>query len=1027
MNFSAWAIKRPLPAVLAFFVLCVSGLVGFKQLAVARYPDVAFPMTTVTVIWPGAAPSQLEAQVTRYVEDSVATIPNVKRVMSVVTDGTSSTQIEFFLGTDLNTALDDTRDAVTRVRTELPQDIQEPVIDKIDIGGSLMTWAVVAPNLSVDEASWFVDHDVSRAMYGVQGVAQVSRIGGVDRQVRVDLDPNKLLAYGVTAGAVSQQLANIQVELAGGKTELDGGEQAIRTVATVADAQALRGYSISLPDGRSVRLSDLAAISDAAADPTQAALLDGKPIVSFSLSRTRGSSEVTVEKGVLKALDALKAAHPGVDFRLVTTSVEDTHRSYDSSMEMLYEGAILALLVVWLFLRDWRATWVSALALPLSIIPTFAVMWWFGFSLNLLTLLALSVVVGILVDDAIVEIENIVRHLRMGKPPLEAARDAAGEIGNAVIATSMTLAAVFVPVAFMPGIAGKFFREFGWTAATAVLFSLLVARLLTPMMAAYLLKPVDEKRVHHGEGRLMAWYLGWVDAALRHRMRTLLIAVGFFILSLALLPLIPTTFIPTSDIGRSNLMLELPPGAPIERTVAVAERARKELQAGIPELKQVYTMVGSNLDVGDPSKTGVAGARKATLILDWGHEKERKRSQRELEADVRKRLADLPGVRLSYVSNEPGDQMQLVLAGDDPRVLDATAIEVQREMRALPGLGNVSSSASLLRPEIQIIPDAARAADLGVSTAAIAAAARVATAGDYAQFMAKLNLPDRQVPIHVGFAQDVLRDPALIGQLRVPGKNGAVPLASVADIRLGSGPSEISRYQRQRDVVLVAELNGRPLGDTMQAVNKLPAMQHLPAGISTINAGDNEVFVEMFLGFVMAMFAGLACIYMVLLLLFNHALMPVTILAAVPLCAGGAFGALLVTHNMLSLPALIGLLMLIGIATKNSILLVDYAVMAEDEHGLSQHDALIDACRKRAQPIIMTTVAMGAGMLPIALGLAENSSFRAPMAISVIGGLITSTLLSLIVIPAAYTVVDDIGEWAARKFRHASSHPRAPH
>ena len=1012
MNVSTWAIKRPLPALMVFFVLCVAGLWGFHQLPVARFPDIAFPMTTVTITQPGASPSQLETEVTRRVEDSVATIPGIKRVMSSVNEGVSTTTIEFLLETDLATALDDTRDAVTRIRTDLPQDIQEPVVSKVDIGGSLMTYAVVAPNMPPDELSWFVDREISKAMYGVPGVAMVKRVGGIERQARVDLDSNALQAFGVTAGDVSQQLARIQVERAGGKAELDGSQQVIRTVGTVADVNALRDFSISLPDGRSVRLSAVAKITDGAADPTQVALLDGKPVVAFSLSRTRGSSEVLVAEGVEAALETLKAAHPGVEFNLVTTVIDETLRSYESSMTMLWEGALLALLVVWLFLRDWRATWVSAVALPLSIIPTFAVMYWFGFSLNLITLLALSVVVGILVDDAIVEIENIVRHLRMGKPPLEAARDAAEEIGTAVIATSLTLAAVFVPVAFMPGIAGKFFREFGWTAATAVLFSLLVARLLTPMMAAYVLKPQPEV---HRETKLMTWYLGWVDAALRHRARTLWIATGLFVASLALVPLIPTTFIPFSDLGRSNLSLELPPGTRLQETTAVSERARALLQ-DIPELKQVYTTIGSVLDLGDPGKAGVGESRKATLILDWGNADDRDRDQKTLERLARARLAELPGVRVSYISSEPGELMQLVLAGDDPQRLQEASIALDRDLRTLKGLGSVTSSASLLRPEIVITPDPARAADLGVATADIAEAARIATSGDYVQRLAKLNLPERQVPIRVGFAESALEQPALIGQLRVRGTHGPVPLAAVADISEGSGPSQISRYQRQRNVTFSAELNGRPLGDVMQEVQALPSLQKLPDGVSFLNTGDAEVFVELFIGFMLAMAAGLICIYMVLLLLFNHPLMPLTILTAVPLCAGGAFGALLLTQNLLSLPALIGLLMLIGIATKNSILLVDYAVMAEHEHGMTQHDALVDACRKRAQPVIMTTLAMAAGMMPIALGLSGDSSFRAPMAIAVIGGLITSTLLSLIVIPAAFTVVEDLGKWIAKRF-----------
>ena len=1013
MNFSAWAIRRPLPSLMLFFILCVAGLWCFQHLSIARFPDVSLPMTTVTVTQPGASPSQLETEVTRKVEDAVATIPGIKRVMSSVDEGMSTTMLEFHMDTDLAEALDDTRDAVSRIRMDLPQDIQEPVVSKVDIGGALQTWAVVADHLQPDELSWFVDRDVTRAMYGIPGVAQVKRVGGIERQVRVDLDPAALQAFGVTAGMVGQQLARYQLEQAGGKVELDGGRQVIRTVGTLATAQELAGYSIALPDGRSVRLAHLATITDGAADTEQLALLDGKPAVAFSVSRTRKASELEVADAVEAAVAKLKADNHGIDIRLVTDMVEETRTSYSSSMMMLFEGAALAVLVVWLFLRDWRATWIAAVALPLSIIPTFAVMYFFDFSLNILTLLALAAVVGILVDDAIVEIENIVRHLRMGKTPIEAAREAADEIGMAVIATSVTLAAVFIPVAFMPGVAGKFFREFGWTAATAVLFSLLVARLLTPMMAAYGLKPDDRE---HSQGRVMTWYLGWVDRALRHRARTLWIAFGLFVGSMALVPLIPATFIPFTDLGRSNLSIELAPGTSIEQTTAVAERARG-LLADIPELKQVYTTVGGVLDNGDPAASPVGEVRKALLTLDWGPaDDDRQRDQKALERLVRERVAVLPGARLSFISNEPGEKMQLVLAGDDPQRLGIAADALERELRQLKGLGSIQSSAALLRPEILVIPDPARAADLGVATADIAEAARIATSGDYTQRMAKLNLPERQVPIRVGLAESALDNPALVGQLRVPGRNGAVPLAAVADISMGSGPSTISRYQRQRSVTLTAELNGRPLGEVMAEVQRLPGVQRLPDGVAFITAGDAEVFVEMFTGFALAMAAGIICIYMVLLLLLNHPMMPITILAAVPLSAGGAFGALLLTGNMLSLPSLIGLLMLIGIATKNSILLVDYAVIAEDEHGLNQHDALIDACRKRAQPVIMTTLAMGAGMLPIVLGFSGDSSVRGPMAVAVIGGLLTSTVLSLLVIPAAYTVLDDLGSAIARRF-----------
>jgi multidrug efflux pump subunit AcrB len=1020
MNFSAWSINRPLPAILAFILLGIVGLVGFQQLAVSRFPDIAFPGITVTVVQPSATPAQLETEVTRKIEDSIATLPGIKNLVSTVVEGSSTTFVEFRIGKDLNEALDEVRDAVTRVRTDLPQDVEEPIVAKIDVvGGTLVTYAVASDAMAEDELSWFVDNDVTKAMFGVPGVGQVTRSGGIEREVQVDLRPGVLQAYGLTAGQVSQQLAASQLERSGGRATWGSSEQAIRAVGTVGSAQDLRAFPIRLPDGRQLPLSALAEVRDGHEERRQVALLDGKPVVAFAITRTRGSSEIEVGAGVEAAVRQLEAEHPGVKITPVFSAVQEVQASYTSSMTMLWEGALLAVIVVWFFLRDWRSTWISAVALPLSIIPTFGVMWLFDFSLNMVTLLALAVVVGILVDDAIVEVENIDRHLGMGKSPKQAATDAADEIGLAVIATSATLAAVFVPVAFMPGVAGKFFLEFGWTAATAVLFSLMVARLLTPMMAAYQLKA--KSHPEEKDGPVMRWYLGWVEWALAHRFLTLLAAFLMFVGSLGIAAMIPATFIPGSDLGRSNLSLELPPGARLQQTVDVAERARRLLE-DIPELKQAYATVGGVVDFGDPNVSGIADVRKVVMVLDWGLEDSRERSQKELEREVRERLQAIPGVRQRFISSEPGEQMQVVLAGNDPKALYSAAQSLDRELRTIQGLGTISSTAALLRPELVIVPDARRAADLGVSTVDIAEAARIATSGDYRQRLAKLNLADRQVPIRVRMAEESLSDEALLSLMRVPSANGGtVPLSAVASIRRGSGPSVINRLGRARQITFTAELSGRPLGDVMNEVNALPTLSNLPPGVRTQPFGDAEIFVELFVGFALAMAAGLFCVYAVLLLLFNHASHPLIILMAVPLSAGGAFGLMFLTGTLLSLPALIGLLMLIGIATKNSILLVDYAVIAEDEKGLNMHDALVDACRKRARPVIMTSIAMSAGMLPIALGFGADAAFRQPMAVAVIGGLITSTVLSLVVIPASFAAMEDI----TRRFTRRKPAPAA--
>ena len=1007
MNVSAWSIRHPLPAILIFVVLATAGLVGFNRLAVSQFPDLTLPTVTVMVTLPGASPSTMESQVTRKVEDAVASVSGIDDLISTVNEGVSMTRIAFELGRDANEALDEVRDAVDRIRSAMPRDVEEPIISRENVaGGDVVTFAVSADGMSEEALSWFLDDTVNKRLFGLPGVGAVRRIGGVTREVRIDLRADAVQGFGVSPAALSQQLARIQQEQPGGRTTLGGGEQAVRTLGTVASARDLEAFPIVLPDGRAVRLSALADVRDGAAEPTQATTLDGTPVVGLAVRRTLGSSEVEVGAAVRAAVAALAREHDRVRFTEVASSTPQAQASYDSSMQMLWEGALLAVVVVWWFLRDLRSTFIAAVALPLSIVPTFAVMYWLGFSLNLVTLLAMAVVVGILVDDAIVEVENIDRHLRMGKRPYDAALEAADEIGLAVIAISCTLAAVFVPVAFMPGIPGKFFREFGWTAATAVLFSLLVARLVTPMMAAYMLRPQGDA---HGDSRLMRMYLRLADAALRHRWVTLAGALALFVGSLAIVPLLPTSFLPPSDNDQSILVVELPPGTALDVTKAVAEDARRRL-ASIPEIAHIFVTAGSGSNTsGGPRGGGqVDEVRKATLTVKWASP--RTRTQQMLETEARTCLRDLPGVRLSFQGGGPGRSLQLVLAGDDERALAAASREVERAIRQLPTLGTVSSTASLVRPEVLVRPDPARAAALGVTTADIAAAARVATRGDYEQTLAKLNLPDRQVPIRVQLAAASLSDPAMLGQLRVPrAGEGAVPLSSVATIEVASGPSQIDRFDRRRNVTITADLNGRPLGDVDAQVKALPELQRLPPGVALQPTGDSEVFQELFLGFGVAMVTGVLCVYCVLLLLFNHAGQPLTILIAVPLAAGGAFGALLVTGTQISLPVLIGLIMLIGIAVKNSILVVDYAVDARRLHGLSRHDALMDACHKRARPVVMTTLAMSAGMLPIALGYAADSSFRAPMAIAVIGGLITSTVLSLVVVPAAFTVIEDLG------------------
>ena len=1027
INVSSWSIRNPTPAILLFIMLTLAGLLGFRAMKIQNFPDIDLPMVTVTASLPGASPAQMETEVARKIENSLATVQGLKHIYTTLQDGTAILTAEFRLEKPTQEAVDEVRDAVSRVRSDLPADLRDPVIQKVNLAGTpILTYTVASTRMDDEALSWFIDNQVSKTMLAVNGVGAVTRVGGVSREVRVELDPARMLALNITAADVSRQLRQIQQEASGGRADLGGAEQSVRTLATVQTAQELGAMEVTLSDGRHVRLDAIANVSDTVAERRQAALLNGKPVVSFEIVRSRGASEINVTDGVRAALEKLKAEHPDITITEAFNFVDPVVENYDGSMKLLYEGAALAVLVVFLFLRDGRATIVSAVALPLSAIPTFAVMHAMGFTINVVTLLSLSLVVGVLVDDAIVEIENIMRHLREGKTPFQAAMEAADEIGLAVIATTFTLIAVFLPTAFMGGVPGKFFVQFGWTAAIAVFFSLVVARMLTPMMAAYILrKPKRE----HTDAKWLTIYMGWVSWCLKHRLLTLLGAAVFFIGSFALVPFLPTGFIPPDDLSQTQVTVTLPPGSTFKDTYALAEQAREIVQQN-PQIKMVYTAIGGGSAGADPfAPQGAAEVRKAVLTINMTHRNDRKGiSKQDVEAQLRTALEVLPGARVKVGLGASSEKYVLVLAGEDGRVLAQHAAVVERELRTIPGIGAVTSTASLVRPELVVRPDFARAADLGVTSAAIADTLRIATAGDYDQGLAKMNLSERQVPVVVKLSDAGRQDIEVLSRLPVPGARGPVPLSNVATIELASGPAEIARFDRRRNVNFEIELNQQPLGEVQEQALNLPSMKNLPSGVTHTEVGDAEAMGELVSGFLLAMATGVLCIYIVLVLLFKDFVQPATILVALVLSIPGAFLALFVTHTAFSMPSMIGLIMLMGIATKNSILLIDYVVLARREHGLDRWDAILDACHKRARPIVMTTIAMGAGMMPIAIGLGVDPSFRSPMAIVVIGGLITSTFLSLLVIPVVFTFVDDLEQWVAKhtkRHHHHAEHPPA--
>ena len=1005
-----------------FVLLTVAGFIAFGSMKVQNFPDLDLPTITVNASLPGAAPTQLETDVARKLENALAPLQGLKHITTKVQDGTVSITAEFRMEKPVQEAVDDVRSAIQSVRADLPGELRDPIVQKINLAGTPVLAYTLRSNRMDDEAlSWMVDKEITRKLLSLRGVGAVNRVGGVTREVHISLDINRLQALGITAAEVSRQLKQIQQEGSGGRMDLGVGEQAVRTLATVKTAQEVGQIELATSRGARVRLDQVAKVSDTLAAPRSAASLNGTPVVGFEVVRSKGESEVAVGHLVRKALADFQIQHPDVEITESFDFVTPVEEEYSSSLILLYEGAILAVLVVWLFLRDLRATFVSAVALPLSVIPAFIGMAYLGFSINVVTLLALSLVIGVLVDDAIVEVENIVRHLRMGKTPYQAAMDAADEIGLAVIATTFTLIAVFLPTAFMSGIPGKFFKQFGWTASLAVFASLVVARVLTPMMAAYMLKPIvtPEK-----EPRWLTHYMVWVAWCMKHRVVTMVMATLFFIGSIMLVPLLPQGFIPPDNNSQTQVYVELPPGSTLEQTQASAEQART-LLASIKDVQSVYTTIGGGSAGSDPfAGSGAAEVRKATLTIQLTERRQRPLKQ-QIENDIRQALQQLPGVRTKVGLGGSGEKYVLVLTGDDPQALQTAAMAVENDLRTVNGLGSIASTASLVRPEIAVRPDFAKAADLGVTSAAISDTLRVATLGDYDAALPKLNLSQRQVPIVVRLSDDARKDLGVLERLIIPGSKGPVMLSQVASIELASGPAVIDRYDRQRNVNFEIELSGMPLGDVTQAVQKLPSLQSLPPGVKVVEVGDAEVMGELFASFGLAMTIGVLCIYIVLVLLFKGFLHPLTILAALPLSLGGAFVGLLIAQKSFSMPSLIGLIMLMGIATKNSILLVEYAIEARRGKpaegsnpavpGMSRWDAMIDACHKRARPIVMTTIAMGAGMLPIALGWgAADTSFRSPMAIAVIGGLITSTVLSLLVIPVVFNYLDDLGQWVTR-------------
>ena len=1111
-NISAWSIRNPIIPIVFFIGLTLAGLLSFSRMDVNGSPDIDFPAVNVSISQPGAAPTEIETQITQKIEAAVRSVNGVDEIQSTAREGSSSTFVQFQIGVDSDQAVNDVKNAVDQVRGDLPDGILEPRVTKQEIGGSgpIGYFAVAAEDMTMEQLSWFIDDTIARRLLSIEGMASVSRAGGVDREIRVVIDPARMQALGVTASQVNQALRQVNIDAAGGAAEIAGSRQSVRVLGNADSAHDLANTRISLGGNRTIRLDQIADVYDGFSEQTSIAKLAGRQVVTFGIERAKGASDVTVYDAVIEEMKKIEEENPGVRFTQLFTSVDYTKDQYESSMAAMIEGAILAVIVVFLFLRDWRATVISALAIPLSAIPTFWFMDLLGFTLNEMTLLALSLVAGVLVDDAIVEIENIVRHMRMGKSAYQASIDAADEIGLAVVATTFSIVAVFLPVGLMPGISGQFFKNFGLTVVAAVLMSLAVARLITPMIAAYFLHAkghaehaggplmdrylkllnwtLNEERVDAYRARLQPqpsrgwyyavefvfallvaaaifavfWYGGlvlpadalpaWAVVTLKvvvaiavalvarivirgiaaglgdefaawhayfagrvkgrtrdHRFWMFGAGVGALGLTALLLMNLPQQFQPTVDDDTSQLSIEMVPGTTIEQTEVVADRVTEIMQRQ-PEVGRILERISE-------------GNARLFIVLS----PDREVPSYEFERRMMPELQKVPDARITFGGGGGGGgtgrEFSVMLTGSDPDLLNRTAQTLVDQMRTVEGLVAPRIAADLQRPELIIVPRLDLAAQLGVTTTALSQAIRIATMGEIDQNAAKFSLSDRQVPIRVVFDKNARQDLATIENLPVPtAAGGSVPLKRVAEIRFGAGPTQIQRFNQTRRVFVGADLApGLLKGPVQEAIYQLPIMQNLPQGVSNAPVGDEKWQQELVSNFVIAVISGVLMVFAVLVLLYRRFVSPLVNMTSLLLAPLGGLLALVLVGLLrsgqpepISIAVYIGLLMLLGIVAKNSILLIDFAI-EEMANGVPKKEAILDAGRKRAQPILMTTVAMSAGMVPTALSLSGDAAWRSPMGITVIGGLLLSTLLTLVIVPAGFSLADGfekrVGPW----------------
>ena len=1016
------SINHPVFATMTMVALLVLGLFSYRELGLEKMPDIELPSVFIEVTYPGASSEAVENDLTKPIENAVNTVGGIKSIKSASREGVSSTAVEFELSVDMDRALQDVRDKIAKIRPSFPLTAKEPFVNRVEDENAqpITLLSVTSSNRDLRALSSIVEQTIVKRLQRVPGVGKIDIGGTLSRQVLINLDPEKMAARQVGVDEVMQAIEDTNVDVPAGAIRKGGAEQLVRLAGKIQAPDEFGAIIVARRGNSPVLLGQVADVADGSREGVSISRTNGKRAISLSILKVQGANIVEVDDGIREALQDLKPRLPkDVDIRTVFANADHVKDSLDRVEHTIIEGAALTVLIVFLFLQSWRSTIITGLTLPISVLASFIAMRVCGFTLNIMTLMALSLCIGLLIDDAIVVRENIVRHIGMGKDHVSAALDGAREIGLAVMATTFAIVAVFIPVAFMDGMIGRFFLEFGITVTVAVLVSLFVSFTLDPMLSSVWPDPAAGRfkrlpwlaslmaRMEHVIERLHAGYGSVLAHALAWRKTTLLAALTLFIGSLLLLPMIGTEFMPEADEGLSTLQLKTPIGSSLAYTDAKMRQVETALEA-FPEIDIINTTVGTD-----------EGANMAVMTLKLGNAgKTGRRSQQEVEENIRERLQTIPGVQLSVGNSKP---IYVAILGPEADKLGVVVDDVMRRIGAIEGITDLDTSLTEANPAIIVKVKREVASDLGLTVQQIGEALRPFVGGDTSSHWLA---PDGQnYEVNVQLPKSGREKVADLADLTVAsthltadGKPVMVPLRQVVDFIPSSSPQVIKRQDLQRRVGIYANVEGRPAGDVGAEVKALVKKIELPPGYRFDVGGKTKDMQESFDAAVAALGIAVIFIYLILASQFGSFLQPIAIMVSLPLALIGVCAALLVTGSTLNVFSVIGLIMLMGLVTKNGILLVNFSIQAQRQ-GMPQRDAIFAAGQVRLRPILMTSLAMIFGMLPMAIGAGEGGEFQAPMGRAVMGGIITSTLLTLVVVPVAYSYLDDWGQRALRYFK----------